>query len=250
MKTHPRWIVRDCSIEGDPLDLLSRQASLGIPGKLIRGSRLRIELFMPSEHEPAEPAIAAIVHEWTQPPNFQATESVQMDHRAIQGRETLQRTLEQTGLQWTAMQNRVEWSHNTQTRSSLYAATFTAQWIQVQVAIGSVVAPTSEVREALIQYLLEMNTRLCATRVSLDGPRLTAEIVLPYWALSHASLMPLQTRLQEAAAVLSPALPWLRRPDVAARYLLFHTQLKGGEDHEHEPGCSRLESFAGCGGIQ
>ncbi len=243
MTTGPTWFVHDVPITGDPSRLLARQAEIHVPGKVIRGLRLRLE--WPVIQGASIPAslTESIVNEWqaaVQP--VCTTDSSSQGFKASM--ETVRRGLTEAGVSWTQIDDRIEWPCPLNGRAHRYVGTICRSWLRVQCEVVSLPADSPDCRTALAHYLVALNSRLRGCRVSLDDRRITVEAVLWADALGDQFSVALAT-LQQTAALVTREISWLRRNEVVDRYRAFHHLTKGGDIHEHERSSGRLEPVAG-----
>jgi hypothetical protein len=223
MNRQPTWLVYDIPITGDPVTVLARQARMPVPGKLIRRSRLRIELPVLPDQSP-ESMRDQVIQTWRTP-------AEELDAAMETQLADVEQAVACCGLSSIGSDAQIHWSLYSFEQPGSPVALRSSTWLRGRRHVATIEAMTSERQAVLIHYFIELNGVLRGCRASLADGTVTVEACALLRNSSDNRPSALNA-LNEAAALLKTMLPWLQRPDVIARYRSFHRLMKGGENHE------------------
>ena len=130
MTTRSIWSVHDVPIAGDPSRLLARQAQIHVPGKVIRGLRLRLELPLVNGAVLPTSVTESIVDEWRAVVLSAYTASSSQGSQ--DSLECVRRGLTEAGVSWTQIDDRVEWPCSINGRAYRYTGTVCRSWLRIQ----------------------------------------------------------------------------------------------------------------------
>ncbi|MDR4468957.1 MAG: hypothetical protein MRJ68_11800 [Nitrospira sp.] len=233
MKRRSTWLVQDIPVTGDATTLLANQAHITVPGKLIPGSQLRLELPMRAGRPPHASLLRTILDEWNAPMRAADSAETCADADATDILDQVGTALTGVGIQWRRTDHRLEWSASIDRHRYGCRATVHRSWLRLQCELLSLDATSPGHRIALAHYLVEANGRIQGSRASLTEQQLTVETILLAEEDELDGLFPMAlAALRRAVSSAMNGAIWLQQDGVITRYLAFHGLEKGGERHD------------------